>query len=183
MYRYAVEQIDGLVQERRNSIADAMELRLSCTNPSNCYISLWHQQSYSTQYIASSVQCCETADTNWHQQWNRKVISLMKFSPQAALKVVIFTMSNAASDDEVIKVMMSFSFQWMMCANWHQWKWCDTTKAIHSMQQDVLLNELAHLKYHDQILCTKSLNLKPYRFLVHRAFSKTSQWPIFQQNC
>ena len=27
-------QIDGLVQERRNSIADALELRLSCTNPS-----------------------------------------------------------------------------------------------------------------------------------------------------
>ena len=28
--------IDGLVQERRNSIALAMELRLSCTNPSIC---------------------------------------------------------------------------------------------------------------------------------------------------
>ena len=27
-------QIDGLVQERRNSIANAPELRLSCTNPS-----------------------------------------------------------------------------------------------------------------------------------------------------
>ena len=27
-------QIDGLVQERRNSIANALELRLSCTNPS-----------------------------------------------------------------------------------------------------------------------------------------------------
>ena len=27
-------QINGLVQERRNSIADALELRLSCTNPS-----------------------------------------------------------------------------------------------------------------------------------------------------
>ena len=26
-------QIDGLVQERRNSIANALELRLSCTNP------------------------------------------------------------------------------------------------------------------------------------------------------
>ena len=26
--------IDGLVQERRNSIAKALELRLSCTNPS-----------------------------------------------------------------------------------------------------------------------------------------------------
>ena len=25
--------IDGLVQERRNSIANAMELRLSCSNP------------------------------------------------------------------------------------------------------------------------------------------------------
>ena len=26
--------IDGLVQEKRNSIANALELRLSCTNPS-----------------------------------------------------------------------------------------------------------------------------------------------------
>ena len=26
------QQIDGLVQERRNSIANALELRLSCTN-------------------------------------------------------------------------------------------------------------------------------------------------------
>ena len=30
--------IDGLVQERRNSIANALELRLSCTNPSICYL-------------------------------------------------------------------------------------------------------------------------------------------------
>ena len=28
--------IDGLVQERRNSIANALELCLSCTNPSIC---------------------------------------------------------------------------------------------------------------------------------------------------
>ena len=27
------DKIDGLVQERRNSIANALELRLSCTNP------------------------------------------------------------------------------------------------------------------------------------------------------
>ena len=27
-------QIDGLMQERRNSIANALELRLSCINPS-----------------------------------------------------------------------------------------------------------------------------------------------------
>ena len=33
--------IDGLVQERRNSIANALELRLSCTNPLRCR---FHQQ-------------------------------------------------------------------------------------------------------------------------------------------
>ena len=31
--------VDGLVQERRNSIANALELRLSCTNPS-MYVSM-----------------------------------------------------------------------------------------------------------------------------------------------
>ena len=36
-YRY----IDGFVQERRNSIANALELRLSCTNPSICIPSLF----------------------------------------------------------------------------------------------------------------------------------------------
>ena len=30
--------VDGLVQERRNSIADALELRLSCANPSISYL-------------------------------------------------------------------------------------------------------------------------------------------------
>ena len=33
-----VQHIDGLVQERRNSVANTLELRLSCTNPSM----LWH---------------------------------------------------------------------------------------------------------------------------------------------
>ena len=31
---YDKVHINGLVQERRNSIASALELRLSCTNPS-----------------------------------------------------------------------------------------------------------------------------------------------------
>ena len=31
---YGVQHNCGLVQERRNSIANALELRLSCTNPS-----------------------------------------------------------------------------------------------------------------------------------------------------
>ena len=33
--------IDGLMQERRNSIANALELRLSCTNPSRCAKLAW----------------------------------------------------------------------------------------------------------------------------------------------
>ena len=36
--------IEGLVQERRNSSALAMELRLSCTNPPMCKTSLYHHQ-------------------------------------------------------------------------------------------------------------------------------------------
>ena len=33
-----IYQTDGIVQERRNSIANALELRLSCTNPSKWYL-------------------------------------------------------------------------------------------------------------------------------------------------
>ena len=36
MIQFNDAYIDGLVQERRNSSALAMELRLSCTNPSIC---------------------------------------------------------------------------------------------------------------------------------------------------
>ena len=33
---FMVHDVDGLMQEWHNSIANAMELRLSCTNPSMC---------------------------------------------------------------------------------------------------------------------------------------------------
>ena len=33
--------VDGLVQERHNFIANALELHLSCTNPSTCYQLSW----------------------------------------------------------------------------------------------------------------------------------------------
>ena len=33
-----VQYIDGLVQERRNSSANALELHLSCTNPSTLWL-------------------------------------------------------------------------------------------------------------------------------------------------
>ena len=37
--RSKCDNIDGLVQERRNSIANALELHLSCTDPSICFAS------------------------------------------------------------------------------------------------------------------------------------------------
>ena len=37
--------IDVLVQERRNSIANALELHFSCTNPSICVRAFRHQWS------------------------------------------------------------------------------------------------------------------------------------------
>ena len=48
------DEIDGLVQERRNSIADALELRLSCTNPSK---RLWWQSDlHNGEYTYKLVQ-------------------------------------------------------------------------------------------------------------------------------
>ena len=57
--------IDGLVQERRNSSALAMELRLSCTNPSICYL----LQSLKlvvirmpSSFITGVHNCCSVSD-------------------------------------------------------------------------------------------------------------------------
>ena len=52
--RITLNDIDGLVQERRNSSALAMELRLSCTNPSMCANN--KLKSYVFQYKLGSLQ-------------------------------------------------------------------------------------------------------------------------------
>ena len=44
-------QMDGLAQERRNSIANALELRLSCTNPSKYWYDVW---SHDIKFTLSS---------------------------------------------------------------------------------------------------------------------------------
>ena len=49
--------IDGLVLERRNSSASAMELRLSCTNPTHRYdrdIDIYKPQTYTISFIILS---------------------------------------------------------------------------------------------------------------------------------
>ena len=45
------EHFDGLVQERRNSSALAMELHLSCTKPSICEISITYDFHHILQVI------------------------------------------------------------------------------------------------------------------------------------
>ena len=53
--------MDGLMQERRNSIANALELRLSCTNPSiftlndSFFLSLLHKILWMLEYLYQTV--------------------------------------------------------------------------------------------------------------------------------
>ena len=62
--QYEANHVDGLVQERRNSIANALELHLSCTNPS-----MWQQPASrsswtSTSNISVTRAACTTAFQN-----------------------------------------------------------------------------------------------------------------------
>ena len=41
-FYFIIHQFDGLMQERRNSVVNALELRLSCTNPSSLYLHWIH---------------------------------------------------------------------------------------------------------------------------------------------
>ena len=55
--------IDGLVQERRKSSANALELRLSCTNPSKCFtqpqcVNHWNSPTEHHPNIVGLVQDC-----------------------------------------------------------------------------------------------------------------------------
>ena len=80
--------IDGLVQERRNSIANALELRISCSNPSICLssniclilmgpVSFWRTlQRYHLTHcgqrfgstLAQIMACCHTAPSHYLNQ-------------------------------------------------------------------------------------------------------------------
>ena len=53
--RMIEDHVDGLVQERRNSSALAMELRLSCTSPSIWYLEL-HYISFNNHINPSLIR-------------------------------------------------------------------------------------------------------------------------------
>ena len=57
--------IDGLVQERRNSIANALELRLSCTNPSIYGIKIWNVITYPCPNLRGIVSLQRPHDYIW----------------------------------------------------------------------------------------------------------------------
>ena len=61
---HAMSHIDGLVQERCNSIANAMELRLSCTNPS-IYASLSRKKFNSFGAVTASLSCAKFYNDNY----------------------------------------------------------------------------------------------------------------------
>ena len=50
--------INGLVQERRNSSANALEFRLSCTNPLICMLTMSQGKPASAQMKAVMIEAC-----------------------------------------------------------------------------------------------------------------------------
>ena len=46
-------QTDGLMQERRNSIANAVELCLSCTNPSRCFFFMSSEYDFCYTFVTA----------------------------------------------------------------------------------------------------------------------------------
>ena len=64
----SLSHIDGLVQERRNSSALAMELRLSCINPSIFWLGFWHKSWVSVKQLCLNIRlliCTKRWDKLW----------------------------------------------------------------------------------------------------------------------
>ena len=61
------QYIDGLVQERRNSIANALELRFSCTNPSICLQPMIFAITLMT--LKSHFLCRTNVKRRWSRIW------------------------------------------------------------------------------------------------------------------
>ena len=53
----AAGEIDGLVQERRNSIANALELCLSCNNPSKWFLVIHNKTTCAILVLRIDLKC------------------------------------------------------------------------------------------------------------------------------
>ena len=60
-----IDQIDGLMQERRNSSALAVELRLSCINPSKCKLQINLFRQYASLATSEGLKLPHTLQMVW----------------------------------------------------------------------------------------------------------------------
>ena len=67
--------LDGLVQERRNSSALAMELRLSCINPLTYYVNCSHFIVHYTLWLILPISFSITAPTIMMYRYLKKTLS------------------------------------------------------------------------------------------------------------
>ena len=90
---------DGLVQERRNSIANALGLRLSCANPSiyDLFNSRWNsfRIRYSLRYPATGLHVIAIR-FGWNNGW----------SPGAIMSLI-------STESSVVLVKRRFSHRWV----------------------------------------------------------------------
>ena len=116
------------MQERRNSIADALELRLSCTKPSQ-----WHQIHCLVQYCGNSIanaqelpQSCDSIKIQYLQQNNMSVMFTYPW---------LYIIVNQDDKIKVTEIMFNYAI-------WHNVH----SSTVHSSQEPVpqkLLNSLA----------------------------------------
>ena len=113
--------IDGLVQERRNSIADAMELRLSCINPSVWYL----RRTFLVLHMESSPQTLYAFSTS-QETWSClytvyfTVLYLTHWGQDKMAAISKKTFPNACSSMKIVVVWFKFhlnkfpGIQWTM---------------------------------------------------------------------
>ena len=88
--------IDGLVQERCNSSALAMECRLSCIKPSIWYICTWKllKKLIRTQWghmawsrLVQLMACCLTAPSHYLNPWWLIIKGVLWYSPESNFEI------------------------------------------------------------------------------------------------
>ena len=100
-----IKHINGLVQERCNSIADALELRLSCTNPS--ILQLFQLNCFN--FLAAV--CSQALITEAISQWQYYPIL---DSHVIALYMMAWFWEDAKRDNEIIKWSSTFHSELLM---------------------------------------------------------------------
>ena len=100
--------IDGLVQERHNSIANA----LPCTKPSICAdVRAWMSEYKPQQLWVALTHPYPVLSYVGESPWKPKIVIMPILSPKAALEAVTTTTSGATSDDK-LGIITILGFQW-----------------------------------------------------------------------